>query len=61
MLRIPCGIVASAMMVGLSAGLAAQPLPPGTTVDRVVVEKGARTLSLYRGGKLLKSYKIRPR
>ena len=46
------------MVVSLSSRLAAQALPPGTTADRIVVEKSKRTLSLYRAGKLLKSYKI---
>ena len=32
------------------------PLPPGTTIDRVVVEKAARKLSLFRDGRRLKSY-----
>ena len=46
------------MIAGLNGRLTAQALPPGTTADRVVVEKGKRTLSLYRGDTLLKSYKI---
>jgi len=33
-------------------------LPAGTVVDLIVVEKNARTLSVYRSKKLLKSYKI---
>lgn len=36
----------------------AQSLPPGTVADRVVVQKAARTLSLYRQGRLLKTYRI---
>ena len=57
-MRILRCIVAFAMVVSLSSRLAAQTLPPGTTADRIVVEKSKRTLSLYRAGKLLKSYKI---
>jgi hypothetical protein len=34
------------------------PLPPGTTIDRVVVEKAARKLSLFRDGRRLKSYRV---
>lgn len=63
--RVPNGplpilrrILAIAFIVGCTGSVTAQPLPPGTTADRVVVEKGTRTLSLYRGAKLLKSYKI---
>ena len=57
-MRIVRCIVAFAMVVSLSSRLAAQALPSGTTADRIVVEKSKRTLSLYRAGKLLKSYKI---
>ncbi len=34
------------------------PLPPGTTIDRVVVEKAVRKLSLFRDGRRLKSYRV---
>ncbi len=34
------------------------PLPEGTRADRVVVSKSSRTLTLYRGNKLLRSYRI---
>ena len=34
------------------------PLPPGTTIDRVVVEKAARELSIFRDSRLLKSYRV---
>jgi murein L,D-transpeptidase YafK len=34
------------------------PLPPNTTIDRIVVEKSARRLSIFRGGQKLKSYRI---
>jgi murein L,D-transpeptidase YafK len=32
------------------------PLPAGTTIDRILVEKSARRLSIFRNGKNLKSY-----
>jgi murein L,D-transpeptidase YafK len=34
------------------------PLPPNTTIDRIVVEKSARRLSIFRHGQKLKSYRI---
>jgi murein L,D-transpeptidase YafK len=34
------------------------PLPPGTTTDRIVVEKSARRLLIFRDGKQIKSYRI---
>jgi murein L,D-transpeptidase YafK len=34
------------------------PLPAGTTIDRVLVEKSARKLSIVRGDKKLKSYRV---
>jgi murein L,D-transpeptidase YafK len=34
------------------------PLPAGTTVDRILVEKSARRLSIFQDGKKLKSYRI---
>lgn len=34
------------------------PLPPGTHADRVVVHKRSRTLELYRGTELLRSYRV---
>ena len=34
------------------------PLRPGTTIDRVVVEKASRKLSLFRDGRRLKSYRV---
>lgn len=33
-------------------------LPPGTTADRIVVEKAARRLTLYRGTTALRSYPV---
>jgi murein L,D-transpeptidase YafK len=34
------------------------PLPAETTVDRIVVQKSARRLSVFRDGKQIKSYRI---
>ena len=33
-------------------------LPAGTTIDRIVVQKSARNLSLFRDGKRLKTYRV---
>jgi murein L,D-transpeptidase YafK len=33
-------------------------MTPGTAADRIVIEKAARTLSLFSGGRKLKSYRI---
>ena len=33
-------------------------LPEGTTIDRIVVEKSARRLSIFADGKKLKSYRV---
>lgn len=33
-------------------------LPRGTTIDRIVVEKAARKLSILRDGKVLKTYRV---
>jgi murein L,D-transpeptidase YafK len=35
-----------------------RPLPPGTTVDRIVVEKSAKRLWIFRDGNDIKSYRI---
>jgi murein L,D-transpeptidase YafK len=34
------------------------PLPTGTTIDRIVVEKSVRKLSILANGKMLKSYHV---
>jgi len=34
------------------------PLPEGTTIDRIVVEKSAKKLSIFRDGNQIKSYRI---
>ena len=35
-----------------------EPLPAGTKVDRIVVEKAARRLTLYSGGAPVRSYRV---
>lgn len=40
------------------AHLGAEPLPEGTRADRVRVHKAARTLELYRGDELLRTYRV---
>ena len=48
-----------AVLVAATAVVAAgQVLPARTVADRVVIAKAARTLSLYRGNRLLKTYKV---
>jgi murein L,D-transpeptidase YafK len=34
------------------------PLPPNTMIDRIVVEKSARKLSIFRGGEKIKTYRV---
>ena len=34
------------------------PVPTGTTIDRIVVEKSARRLSIFANGKELKTYRV---
>src|SRR5207245_11317238 len=34
------------------------PLPAGTTIDRILVQKSARQLSIFADGKELKSYRV---
>jgi murein L,D-transpeptidase YafK len=51
-------ILEIAFLAAVSLGRTDESLPPRTVADRIVVEKAARTLSLYRGGRLLKTYKI---
>jgi murein L,D-transpeptidase YafK len=49
----------AAIFVALAGARAfGQDLPTGTVADRVVIAKAVRTLSLYRGDRLLKTYKI---
>jgi murein L,D-transpeptidase YafK len=59
------GILVSLITVGLLlAGVYLyahhvwNPLPQETTIDRILVEKSARRLSVFAGGKKLKSYRV---
>ncbi|HEX4638125.1 MAG TPA: L,D-transpeptidase family protein [Chthoniobacterales bacterium] len=51
-------IVLLAIGVYLCAHHNWNPLPAGTTIDRILVEKSARRLSIFRDGKKLKSYRV---
>jgi murein L,D-transpeptidase YafK len=51
-------ICALALVVYFYAHHNWHPVAPGTTIDRVVVEKAARKLSIFRDGSLLKSYRV---
>jgi murein L,D-transpeptidase YafK len=51
-------IVLVMLAAAVSGQAAAQDLPSGTVADRIVVEKSARTLSVFRGSVLLKTYKV---
>lgn len=52
------GIFALAFFTYFFAHHVWNPLPPGTTVDRIVVEKSARRLSIFAGDKKLKEYRV---
>lgn len=57
--RSPRRVTAIVAVVVAQAVIAmAQVLPKGAVADRVVVEKAARTLSLYHEGRLLKTYNV---
>ena len=59
--RILFSFVAIALLVGgvwIYAHQVWNPLPAGTTIDRILVEKSARRLSIFRDGKKLKSYRV---
>ena len=48
----------AALVIGGAGDTFAQALPRNAVANRVVVEKAARTLSLYSDGKLLKTYRV---
>lgn len=56
--------LALALLVAISAwgllvvALRSEPLPPEATVDRIVVEKAARRLTVYRDGLAIKTYAV---
>ena len=62
MLRgILISLAATALLVGsvyLYAHHVWNPLPVATMIDRIVVEKSARKLAVFRDGKELKSYRV---
>jgi murein L,D-transpeptidase YafK len=51
-------ICAIALAVYLYAHHNWHPLPAGITIDRIVVEKAARKLSIFRGDSRLKTYRV---
>ena len=52
------GICALALIPYFYAHHVWHPLPARTTIDRIVVEKSARKLSIFKNGSELKSYRI---
>ena len=58
-IALPSAIIcALALAVYFYARHNRHPLPPGTTIDRIVVQKSARNLSIFRAGKRLKTYRV---
>jgi len=58
-ITLPCVVIcALALAVYFYAHHNWHPLPSGTTVDRIVVEKAARKLSIFRDGRQLKTYRV---
>ncbi len=53
-----CPFLAVLAVAGVVAAEARQAIPAGTLADRVVIEKGARRLSLFSGARTLKVYRI---
>ena len=53
-----CGLILAALLAATSLTARGQGLPSGTVADRVVIQKDAHTLELYRGSRLLKTYKV---
>jgi len=51
-------IVLAMLAAAVSGHAVVQDLPSGTVADRIVVQKSARTLSVFRGNVLLKTYKV---
>jgi murein L,D-transpeptidase YafK len=52
-------LIAAAVASALAwANWPAAPLPPGSTADRILVEKAARTLTLFHGDRVLKKYSV---
>lgn len=57
-LRILGLVVGAVFGIGVWANWPLDPLSANVSADRVVVEKAARTLKLYIGGTMLRSYRI---
>jgi murein L,D-transpeptidase YafK len=58
-IALPSAIIcALALAVYFYARHNRHPLPPGTTIDWIVVEKAARKLSVFRDGRQLKTYRV---
>jgi murein L,D-transpeptidase YafK len=57
-LRRASGTVIAVLVTASSLSAAGQSLPVGGVADRIVIEKAARTLALYRGDRLLKTYRV---
>ena len=57
-LRLWCAALLLRVAGGALVSSADQSLPPGTVAERIVVEKAARTLSLYSGNRRVTTYKI---
>jgi murein L,D-transpeptidase YafK len=55
---ILCLVAAAAVAVFIPAKNDPEKFPEGTTIDRIVVEKAARKLSVYRGDRVLKTYTV---
>lgn len=57
-----CAVLRIALVVACVAArplnTSGQDLPRGALADRIVIEKGAHTLALYREGHVLKTYKV---
>jgi murein L,D-transpeptidase YafK len=56
--RLALVICALALAVYFYGHHNGHPLPPGTTIDRIVVEKATRKLSIFRDSKQIKTYRI---
>ncbi len=60
-IRVPLGLAVAMAALAIGAPgweLRASPLPGGTTADLIVVDKSDRVLTLYRHGRVLKSYRV---
>jgi murein L,D-transpeptidase YafK len=57
-ITISFAVVALTIGIFFYANLNRDRLPSGTTIDRIVIEKSARTLSILRGGLELKTYRV---